>query len=98
MNDPYDVMGLTTDADETQIRQRYLELVRSHPPDRDPERFAAVHAAYESLRDPAERIRNQLFMIEAKNDSIEAIVTDVRRKMLDVRLPLETLLGLADTT
>ena len=33
---------------------------------------------------------------EAKNDSIEAITRDVRRKMLDVRLPVETLLGLAD--
>jgi curved DNA-binding protein CbpA len=97
MNDPYDVLGLTTEADETQIRKRYLELVRSHPPDREPERFAAVHAAYESLRDPAERIRNQLFRIEAKTDSIEAIAMDVRRKLLDVRLPLETLLGLADT-
>ena len=64
MHDPYDVLGLTIDADETQIRQRYLELVRSNPPDREPERFAAVHAAYESLRDPAERIRNQLFTID----------------------------------
>jgi curved DNA-binding protein CbpA len=96
MHDPYDELGLSIDADETQIRQRYLELVRSHPPDRDPERFAAVHAAYESLRDPAERIRSQLFTIQAKNDSIEAIASDVRRKMLDMRLPLETLLGLAD--
>jgi curved DNA-binding protein CbpA len=96
MHDPYDVLGLTMDADESQIRQRYLELVRSNPPDREPERFAAIHAAYESLRDPAERIRNQLFSIDAKNDSIEAIAMDVRRKMRDVRLPLETLLGLAN--
>ena len=45
MNDPYEVLELTPDADETEIRQRYLELVRAIPPDRAPERFAAIHAA-----------------------------------------------------
>ena len=35
---------------------RYLELVRQFPPDQAPERFAAVHAAYDALRDPARRL------------------------------------------
>jgi curved DNA-binding protein CbpA len=96
MNDPYDVLGLTLHADLAELRKRYLELVRMHPPDRDPDRFAAVHAAYEALKDPAERVLNQLFKIDARNDSIEAIARDVRLKLLDVRLPVDTLLGLAD--
>jgi curved DNA-binding protein CbpA len=96
MNDPYDVLGLSMHAGETEIRQRYLELVRAHPPDREPERFAAVHAAYEALRDPAERLKNQIFGFDTKHDSVEAIALELRRRMLDARLPLQTLLGLAE--
>ena len=97
MSDPYEVLGLTPDAGETEIRQRYLELVRAFPPEQAPERFAAVHAAYEALRDPAERLNAQLFAIETKNDSFEAIAADLRRRLRDVRLPVETLLSLADS-
>src|SRR5271167_1415473 len=97
MNDPYDVLGLTPDAGETEIRERYLELVREFPPERAPERFAAVHEAYAALRDPAERLHSRLFMVEAKNDSFEAIATDLRRRLRDARLPVETLLALADS-
>jgi curved DNA-binding protein CbpA len=97
MNDPYEIFGLTADAGEAEIRQRYLELVRRFPPDQAPERFAAVHAAYDALRDPARRLHDQLFMFETKNDSFEAITADLRNRLRDVRLPVETLLSLADS-
>jgi curved DNA-binding protein CbpA len=96
MNDPYDVLGLTLDAGETEIRQRYLELVRAFPPERAPERFAAVHEAYAALRDPAQRLRSRLFTVEGKDDSIEAIAADLRRRLSEARLPVEALLALAD--
>jgi curved DNA-binding protein CbpA len=97
MSDPYEIFGLTADAGEAEIRQRYLELVRQFPPDQAPERFAAVHAAYEALRDPARRLHAQLFMLESKNDSFEAIAADLRNRLRDVRLPVQTLLSLADS-
>jgi len=96
MDDPYDVLGLTQDAVESEIRQRYLELVRAFPPERAPERFAAVHAAYQALRDPAARLNLQLFRVEYDNDSFEALAVDLRRRLRGVRLPVETLLALAD--
>ncbi|HKI21415.1 MAG TPA: DnaJ domain-containing protein [Isosphaeraceae bacterium] len=96
MSDPHDVLGLTPDAGETEIRQRYLELVRAFPPERAPERFAAVHTAYEALRDPAKRLHAQLFTIETHNDSFEALAVDLHRRLREVRLPVKTLLALAD--
>jgi curved DNA-binding protein CbpA len=95
MNDPYEIMGLRPDASESEIRQRFLELVRAHPPDRSPERFAQVHAAYEALCDPARRIAEQLFTIETRNDSFESIVADLRDRLRDARLPVDRLLELA---
>jgi len=97
MHDPYEVLGLSLHAGETEIRQRYLELVRAFPPEQAPERFAAVHAAYEALRNPAERLRAQLFHFDAKNDSFEALATDLRRRLRDLRMPVATLLSLADS-
>jgi len=97
MSDPYETLSLTQDASEAEIRRRYLELVREFPPDRAPERFAAVHAAYEALRDPARRLQTQLFRFETTVDSFEVMATDLHRRLRAARLPVDTLLNLADS-
>jgi curved DNA-binding protein CbpA len=60
MNDPFTVLGVTEDAGDDQIKQRYLALVRAFPPDREPERFQAYRAAYETLRDQRKRLETKL--------------------------------------
>ncbi len=97
MNDPYETLGLTPDAGESEIRRRYLELVREFPPDRAPERFADIHAAYEALRDPARRLQAQLFRFETASDSFEAMAAELHRRLRNARLPVDTLLRLADS-
>src|SRR6266478_2473087 len=61
MTDPYHVLELAPDADDVAIRARYLEFVRRWPPEQAPERFAAVRAAYEQVRDRDARLRHRLF-------------------------------------
>jgi curved DNA-binding protein CbpA len=95
MDDPYEVLGLPCDSTDEQIRRRYLELVRQHPPDRDPERFAKVRAAYDRLRDPVVRLESQLFG-ETRDDSLDAVLLEVQRRLRTARLPLKTLLSLAE--
>jgi DnaJ-class molecular chaperone len=98
MSDPYEILGLPRHADETETRRRYLELVRQFSPDRDPERFAAIRAAYDQVRDPARRLEALLFETDT-SDTVEAIAVDVRarlRERLD-RLPLNLLLALAES-
>jgi curved DNA-binding protein CbpA len=97
MTDPYETLGLTSDVGEAEIRRRYLELVREFPPDREPDRFRAVHEAYEALRDPARRLRVRLFHPETKTDSLEGLAADLRGRLRHVRLPVDTLLALADS-
>jgi curved DNA-binding protein CbpA len=96
MADPFEVLNLPEHAGEGEIRKRYLELVRAFPPEQAPERFAAVHAAYQALRDPAARLEAQLFGFENENDSLEALAADLRQRLRTVRLPVESLLSLAD--
>jgi len=52
ITDPHRVLGLPQHASEEEIRARYLELVKEFPPDRDPDRFREVRAAYEAAKDP----------------------------------------------
>ena len=51
-SDPFVVLGLSPNASEAEIRARYLELVKQHPPDHDPERFQEIRKAFEGARDP----------------------------------------------
>jgi curved DNA-binding protein CbpA len=76
MTDPYQVLGLPPDADDEAIRRRYLALVRLHPPERQPERFAAVRGAYEQLRDQVTRLRHRLFEA-GKGETVDAIIEEL---------------------
>src|SRR5215211_3588570 len=97
MSDPYETLGLARDSDEAEIRRRYLELVREFPPDRAPERFAAIRAAYDEVRDPLRRLEAQLFSLKTR-DSIDSLLTDLRARLRDAPVPMETLLKLAETS
>lgn len=59
--DPFTVLGLPEAVDDAQVRARYLALVRDHSPERDPEGFAAIRAAYEAVRTRRDRLRLGLF-------------------------------------
>lgn len=60
MRDPFTVLGVADDADDVEIRQRYLMLVREFPPDRAPERFQELRAAYDALSDERKRLETKL--------------------------------------
>ncbi|HEV3005148.1 MAG TPA: J domain-containing protein [Pirellulales bacterium] len=96
MNDPFEELGLAHDADDATIRARYLQLVREFPPDRAPERFAAVRAAYDELRDPVSRLEKQIFYLSS-GDSLAALTSDLRQCLRTARLPLDAMLALAET-
>ena len=63
LTDPYTVLGVTKDADATQIKAAYRQLAMKYHPDRNPgdksaeERFKEISEAYATLRDPEHRAR-----------------------------------------
>ncbi|MFO0847494.1 MAG: J domain-containing protein [Gemmataceae bacterium] len=75
MPTPYDILGLPPDAPDEAIRQRYLQLTREFPPEQHPQRFAAVRAAYEKIKDIDARVRYRLFDAGA-DDSVDAIIEE----------------------
>jgi curved DNA-binding protein CbpA len=91
MIDPYAVLGLPPDSDDETIRRRYLELVRQFSPEHHPEKFAAVRAAYERMRDLNTRLRYRLFEA-GKQDSVDAIIEELTCRSGRTRIPLKKLL------
>ncbi len=49
---PFQTLGIPEDAGEAEIRARYLELVKQFPPERNPEKFREIRAAFEAAKDP----------------------------------------------
>lgn len=57
----YLALGLAPDAGDDEIRKRYLELIKRHTPEKDPDRFRELSSAYERIKTPRARIRSRLF-------------------------------------
>jgi curved DNA-binding protein CbpA len=92
MTDPYQVLGLPPEADDEAIRRRYLELVRQYSPEHHPEKFAAVRAAYEQLRDQSTRLRHRLFEA-GKRETVDAIIEEVSCRRARRRVSLREMLS-----
>jgi len=53
VKDPFSILGVDENADDSEIKRRYLALVRDFPPDREPDRFQTYRAAFEALQPSA---------------------------------------------
>lgn len=60
IGDPFEVLGLPQDAEASQVRARYLELLKRYPPEREPEQFRRIRAAFEATHDPLARAASML--------------------------------------
>ncbi len=92
MDDPYAVLGLAPGSDDETIRRRYLNLVRQFSPERDPERFAAIRAAYERLRDLDTRLRYRLFEA-GRRETVDALLEDLGCRSQRRRVSLQVMLS-----
>ena len=61
-SDPRRVLGIGEEATDEEIRAAYLQKIKAHPPERDPDAFEQIRDAFEELRDP---LRRTNLMIES---------------------------------
>lgn len=61
MKTPYDILGVVSNAADTEIKQAYLRQIKAYPPERDPEQFRLIHEAYLAIKDKKSRISYELF-------------------------------------
>lgn len=63
-SDPYAALGVPHDATLEQIKDAYFKLVREHPPERDPETFKTIRAAYDRVRTAERRVEADLLLLQ----------------------------------
>lgn len=90
IGDPYSVLALDRQASEEDIKRAYFQLVRQFPPERAPEKFREIRTAYEQLRDPENRARIALFLLQPPPP-----LPKQRRPSYDLSVHAEDLLTLA---
>ena len=62
--DPYASLGVNRRADDDEIKRAYFEGVRRYPPEKDPERFKEIRAAYERIKSADKRAQTDLFLLQ----------------------------------
>jgi curved DNA-binding protein CbpA len=93
VGDPYVTLGVEPDAADETIRRRYLELVRQYTPEQHPEKFAAIRAAYERLKDLDARVRHRLFE-QGKREGIDELIEELACRTPRRRYGLQALLSM----
>ncbi len=63
IEDPYKVLRVSKLADEEAIKAKYYVLVKMYSPEYYPDEFIQIRGAYDMLRDPAERAKADISLI-----------------------------------
>lgn len=88
MPNPFDLLGVAEDVGDDAIKKAYLQRVREHPPERDPDRFQAIRAAYEAIKTRKDRLSYRLFHQETPD--LAELTADALRPGDTRRRPSET--------
>ena len=64
--DPQKILGVSEDADASEIRAAYLNKIKEYPPEKSPQEFERIRDAYKILSDPYSRTRIMLRSADPK--------------------------------
>lgn len=57
---PYQTLRVNLNDDSDTIRQAYLDAIRRHPPESDPESFSLINDAYELIKTEDSRLTREI--------------------------------------
>ena len=77
----YEILKVPKNADNSEIKRAYFSAVKKHSPDRDPEKFKAIRAAYQTLSDPKSRAAYDEDFNESLPDGAQAIILEIKSLM-----------------
>ena len=109
MTTPYQILGVSQHATDSEIKLAYLQQVKKNPPDRDRNRFQKIQQAYEAIKAQDNRLSYTLFHVPTvhfgelldqafqQDSALSPIPTDGFLKLLNA-IPIEKSLLSAFTT
>jgi len=92
----YQILDIPKESNDDEIKAAYIRLVKKHPPEYDPDNFIKIRKAYESLKDPEKRAKEDLFTLNFDHDNfklpnvtgvdigeLNTQITDIETQLLD---------------
>ncbi len=99
VQNPYTVLGIPKNASPEAVKKAYFNLIRKHPPEKDPQGFKRIRLAYDSLRDADKRSQTDLFLFNDPYDefSIHKPENFEYQKEIDLNVAVYSLSDLSRT-
>ncbi len=63
MKTAYEILNVPADADDTHIKQAFLQQVKHFPPEQNQARFQLIQQAYDDIKDLKSRLSYDLFTL-----------------------------------
>ena len=76
----YMILGVAPESTDEEIRLCYIEKVKRHTPEKDPERFQEITAAYDAIKDVRSRL-SASYLSPEKSIDMEMVLYDMARKI-----------------
>ncbi len=83
MRKDYEILGIEMDADKKEIKKAYFKLIREYTPEKDPERFQEIRAAYERLMEEAEHPEKKIQLEFPADDKFAESMFDQIQQLID---------------
>lgn len=83
MRKDYEILGIQDDADEKTIKRAYFKLIRVYTPEKDPERFQEIRAAYERLLEEINKPKGELQLEFPADDQFALRMFDQIQQLLE---------------
>lgn len=85
VNDPYQVLGISSTATDRHIKDAFRKLARTHHPDvgGDPEEFKTIQEAYSLIGDPVKRAIHDLDRRRSGVNNARKEAIEITREYLD---------------
>lgn len=82
MRKDYEILGIGEDADEKAIKRAYFKLIRKHSPEKDPEQFQEIRAAYERLLEEKDKPENSIQLEFPADDKFALSMFDQIQRLM----------------
>jgi len=82
MRKDYEILGIEENADEKAIKKAYFKLIRTYSPEKDPERFQEIRAAYERLTEEKNRPENNISLEFPTDDKFAKSMFDQIQQLM----------------
>jgi len=104
MQTPYQLLNVTPESTDVEIKHAYLQQVKNNPPDRDQEKFQEIHTAYSAIKDYKSRLSYTLFNLPTANfneliepalqtKSTQAMTSEQFKQLVELSVDEQTLIN-----